>query len=53
MGNLSRMVGGTFPKNIYKPEPVRNFAVKENHVGPFGSDILWYKQTERHHVTFL
>ena len=32
---------------------MRNYTVKENNIGSAVSKILWYRQTDRHHVTIL
>ena len=29
------------------PGPLKSFDVKENHIGPAVSEILWYKQTDK------
>ena len=45
----------TFPKIVIKTflGPMRSYPVKENQFGSAVSEILRYKQTDRHPVTLL
>ena len=51
-GNFSKGVG-TLPKIVINLlGPKRSYPVKENLIGSAISKILWYKQTNKHHVYF-